>query len=61
MFLANFADGNRSEEDAMTALLHFKTHDQRYFHTHPLQGTFSLMTTMVLALFMVLLLVMSAR
>jgi len=45
----------------MTALLHFKTHDERYFHTHPLQGTFSLLTTMVLALFMVLLLVMSAR
>jgi hypothetical protein len=45
----------------MKALLHFKTHDERFFHSHPLHGTFSLITTLVMAMLIVLLLVMSAR
>jgi hypothetical protein len=49
------------EEDDMKALLHFKTHDERFFHNHPLHGTFSLITTLVMAMLIVLLFVMSAR
>jgi hypothetical protein len=45
----------------MRALLHFRTHDGRYFHSHPLHGTFSLITTLVTAMLIVLLLVMSAK
>jgi hypothetical protein len=45
----------------MKALLHFRTHNERYFHSHPLQGTFSLITTLVTAMLIVLLLVMSAK
>ena len=45
----------------MKALLHLKTHNERYFHNHPLHGTFSLITTLVMAMLIVLLLVMSAR
>ena len=32
-----------------------------YFHSHPLPGTFSLITTLVMAMLIVLLLVMSAK
>ena len=45
----------------MKALLHFKTHDERFFHSHPLHGTLSLITTLVMAMLIVLVLVMSAR
>jgi hypothetical protein len=45
----------------MKALLHFRTHDERYFHSHPLHGTCSLITTLVMAMLIVLLFVMSAR
>jgi hypothetical protein len=47
----------------MRALLHFRTHNGRYFHSHshPLHGTFSLITTLVMAMLIVLLLVMSAK
>jgi hypothetical protein len=45
----------------MRALLHFRTHDRRYFNNHPLHGTFSLITTLVMAMLIVLLLVMSAK
>ena len=45
----------------MKALLHFKTHEEGYFHSHPLHGAFSLITTLVMAMLIVLLLVMSAR
>jgi hypothetical protein len=45
----------------MRTLLHFKTHDEGYFHSHPLHGSFSLITTMVLAIVIVLALVMSAK
>jgi hypothetical protein len=38
------------------------THNERYFHSrHPLHGTFSLITTLVMAMVMVRLLVMSAK
>jgi hypothetical protein len=50
-----------SEEASMRALLHFRTRDGRYFHSHPLHGTFSLITTLVTAMLIVLLLVMSAK
>jgi len=42
-------------------MLHFRTHDGRYFHGHPLHGTVSLITTLVMAMLVVLLLVMSAK
>ncbi|HXY11304.1 MAG TPA: hypothetical protein VEI52_25955 [Terriglobales bacterium] len=45
----------------MRPLLHFRTHDERYFHSHPMHGTFSLITTLVMAMLIVLLLVMSAK
>ena len=45
----------------MRALLHFRTHNGRYFHSQPLHGTFSLITTLVMAMLIVLLLVMSAK
>lgn len=45
----------------MRTALHFRTHDGRYFHSHALHGTFSLITTMVMAMLIVLLLVMSAK
>jgi len=45
----------------MRALLHFRTHSGRYFHSHPLHGTFSLITTLVTAMLIVMLLVMSAK
>jgi hypothetical protein len=37
------------------------THDERYFQNHPLHSTFSLITTLMMALLMVLLFVMSAK
>lgn len=49
------------KEASMRTLLHFRTHDGGYFHAHPLHGTFSLITTLVLAMLVVLLLVMTAR
>jgi hypothetical protein len=48
-----------SEEASMRALLHFRTHSGRYFH--PSHGTFSLITTLVMAMLIVLLFVMSAK
>jgi hypothetical protein len=45
----------------MKALLHFRTDDERCFHSHPLHGTFSLITTLVMAMLIVLSLVMSAK
>jgi len=45
----------------MKALLHFRTQEERSFHSHPLHGAFSLITTVVMAMLIVLLLVMSAK
>ncbi|MGA7379638.1 MAG: hypothetical protein WBX03_02195 [Terriglobales bacterium] len=45
----------------MRTMLHFRTHDGGYFHSHPLHGTVSLITTLVMAMLVVLLLVMSAK
>jgi hypothetical protein len=45
----------------MRALLNFRIHNGRYFHSHPLHGAFSLITTLVMAMLIVLLLVMSAK
>jgi hypothetical protein len=56
-----FCRSATSEEACMRALLHFRTHSGRYFHSHPLHGTFSLITTLVMAMLIVLLLVMSAK
>jgi hypothetical protein len=56
-----FCRSATSEEASMRALLHFRTHDRHYFNNHPLHGTFSLITTLVMAMLIVLLLVMSAK
>ena len=45
----------------MKALLYFRSHDESDFHSHPLHGTFSLITTLVMAMLIVLSLVMSAK
>ncbi len=44
----------------MRTLLHF-AHDERRFHLHPLQGTFSLVMSFFLAVLVVLVLVLSAK
>jgi hypothetical protein len=44
----------------MRTFLHLRTRDP-YFHAHPLHGSFSLITTMLLAGLLVLALVMTAR
>lgn len=46
---------------ALKTLLHFRTHEGGYFHTHPFHAMFSLLASFVLALLIVLLLVASAR
>ncbi|HXY16361.1 MAG TPA: hypothetical protein VEI26_17860 [Terriglobales bacterium] len=45
----------------MKTLLHFKTHDGGYFHTHPLTSVFSLIASFALSVLLVLVLVSSAR
>jgi hypothetical protein len=45
----------------MRTLLHFRTHDGGYFHSHPLHPVFSLIATFVLSVLIVLVLVSSAR
>jgi hypothetical protein len=45
----------------MRTLTHWRQDKDHYFHIHPLHGTFSLITTMVLAGLVVLVLVLSAR
>jgi hypothetical protein len=56
-----FCRSATSEEASMRTLLHFRTHDGRYFHSHRLHGTFSLITTLVIAMLIVMLFVMSAK
>jgi hypothetical protein len=56
-----FCRSATSEEASVRALLHFRTHNVRYFHSHPLHGTFSLITTLLMAMLIVLLFVMSAK
>lgn len=45
----------------MRTLLHFRTHDGGYFHSHPFHSVFSLIASLVLSVLIVLLLVSSAR
>jgi hypothetical protein len=45
----------------MRTLLHFRTHDGGYFHSHPFHSVFSLAVSFVLSALIVLLLVSSAR
>ena len=45
----------------MRTVLHLRTPRDSYFHVHPLHGTFSLITTMLVAGLVVLALVMTAR
>ncbi|HYA24776.1 MAG TPA: hypothetical protein VEF05_11490 [Terriglobales bacterium] len=45
----------------MRALLHFRTHDGGYFHSHPLHSVFSLIASLILSALIVLVLVSSAR
>jgi len=45
----------------LRTLLHFRTHEGGYFHSHPFHATFSLLASFVMALLIVLLLVASAR
>jgi hypothetical protein len=44
----------------MKTLTHFRTHDDRYFHWHPLHAMFALMASAMLAVLMLLILVVSA-
>jgi hypothetical protein len=45
----------------MRTLLHFRTHDSGYFHSHPLHSVFSLIASLILSALIVLVLVSSAR
>jgi F0F1-type ATP synthase assembly protein I len=45
----------------MKTLLHFKRHEDRYFHTHPLHLTFSLIAAFVLAVLIVFVLAVPAH
>lgn len=45
----------------MRTLLHFRTHDGGYFHTHAYHSVFSLIASLVLSVLIVLLLVTSAK
>jgi hypothetical protein len=49
------------KEDGMKTLLHFRTHDYEYFHSHPFHWVFSLITSFALSVLIVLVLVSSAR
>jgi hypothetical protein len=48
-------------EDHMRTLLHFRTHDGGYFHSHPMTPVYSLIATFALSVLLVLVLVSSAR
>jgi len=45
----------------MRTFLHVRSPRDPYFHVHPLHGSFSVITTMLLAGLVVLMLVMTAR
>jgi hypothetical protein len=45
----------------MRTLLHFRTHDGGYFHSHPFHSVFSLIASFILSMLIVLVLVSSAR
>ena len=49
------------QEAAMHTPMHWRTERGRYFQTHPLHATFSLVASMLLAGLVVLVLVLSAR
>jgi len=50
-----------SKEGWMRTLLHFRTHDGGYFHSHPFHSLFSLIASLALSALIVLVLVSSAR
>jgi hypothetical protein len=45
----------------MKTLLHFRTHEERHFHGHPFQSTFSVIASLTLALLLVLLFAATLR
>jgi hypothetical protein len=45
----------------MKTFLHFKRHEDRYFHVHPLHLSFSLIASFVLAVLIVFVLAVPAR
>ncbi len=45
----------------MRALLHFRAHDEAYFHSQPFHPVFSVVASFVLSMLIVLLLVSSAK
>lgn len=45
----------------MRTLLHFRTHDAHYFHSHPFYPAFSVIASFVLSVLIVLVLVSTAR
>ena len=49
------------EEASMRTPMHWRTERGRYFQAHPLQATFSLIASMLLAALVVLALVLSAK
>jgi hypothetical protein len=48
-------------EASMNTLIHLKRHGEVHFHLHPLLETFSLITSFLVAVLVVLMLVSSAR
>ena len=45
----------------MKTLLHFRTHDGGFFHSHPFHSAFALVASFVLAMLCVLLFAVTAR
>ncbi|HYL16047.1 MAG TPA: hypothetical protein VEV41_23640 [Terriglobales bacterium] len=45
----------------MKTLIHFRRHEDSYFHAHPLHTMFSLIASILLAVLVVMMLVGSAR
>jgi hypothetical protein len=45
----------------MRTVLHFRTHDGGYFHSHPMTSVFSLIASFALSVLLVLVLVSTAR
>jgi hypothetical protein len=50
-----------AERLLMKTLIHFRRHEDRYFHAHPLHTMFSLIASILLAVLVVMMLVGSAR
>lgn len=54
-------EGSIRKEGLMSGLIHFRTHRENHFHVHPFHGLFALITSIVLAVLLMLLLVPAVK